>query len=111
MNTDKTKIISPIKIINQKKNNNNSQLSEFDTNDVFNYDWTEVVSPKSHKRLNSDKQSQLSKTTKTTNNMQFTSHSKFIVTSYHFTRLHKKELEKEGFQAKNVKNALHKVSK
>lgn len=80
----KSKTISPIKIINQntvQKIKNNSQLSESDTNDVFNYEWTEVVSPKSHKRLNSDKQSHLSKSIKTTTNTQFSSHNKFSVLS------------------------------
>lgn len=80
----KPKTISPIKIINQntvQKIKNNSQLSESDMNNVFNYEWTEVVSPKFHKRLNSDKQSQLSKTIKTTANTQFSSHNKFSVLS------------------------------
>lgn len=79
----KSKTISPIKIINQntvQKIKNNNQLSEADTNDVFNFEWTEV-SPKSHKRLNSDKQSQISKTIKTTTNTQFSSHNKFSVLS------------------------------
>ncbi|CAI6353658.1 unnamed protein product [Macrosiphum euphorbiae] len=76
--------ISPIKFINQntvQKIKNNSQLSESDTNNVFNYEWTEVVSPKSHKRLNSDKQNHLSKTIKTTTNTLFSSHNKFSVLS------------------------------
>lgn len=77
----KSKTISPIKIVNQNtvlKIKNNNQLSEADTNDVFNFEWTEV-SPKTHKRLNSDKQSQISKTIKTTTNTQFSSHNKFSV--------------------------------
>jgi len=80
----KHKTISPIKIINQntvQKIKNNSHVSEPDANNVFNYEWTEVVSPKSHKRLNSDKQSQLSKTIKTTANTQISSHNKFSVLS------------------------------
>lgn len=83
MSTNKPqKPISPIKIINQntvQKENNiaNKSLNESDTDDVFNYDWTEVVSPKSKKRLNSNKQTPLSKTIKTNTNTQFSSYSKF----------------------------------
>jgi len=85
MSTKITKPITPIKIINQNtiqsKNTRISQSTDSDTNDVFNYDWTEVVSPKSHKRRNSSKQSPSSKTTKTTTNAQFSSHNKFKVLS------------------------------
>lgn len=78
------KPIAPIKIINQntvQKINNiaNKSLNESDTDDVFNYDWTEVVSPKSKKRLNSNKQTPLSKTIKTNTNTQFSSHNKFTI--------------------------------
>jgi hypothetical protein len=83
MNTKITKTISPIKIINQntvqRKNTHNSQLSYYDNNDVLNYDWIEVVSPKFQKRLNSEKQSPLSKTIKTTTSTQFSSRNKFSV--------------------------------
>lgn len=41
--------------------NNNSQSSEFDMNDVFNYNWKEAVSIKSHKLLIFDNQNPLSK--------------------------------------------------
>ncbi|KAL4120846.1 hypothetical protein QTP88_013462 [Uroleucon formosanum] len=85
MSTKITKPITPIKIINQNtiqsKNTRISQSTDSETNDVFNYDWTEVVSPKSHKRRNSSKQSPSSKTTKTTTNAQFSSHNKFNVLS------------------------------
>jgi len=80
VNTNNTKTISPIKIIDRntiqkKKNCNNSQSSERDTTDVFNYDWNGVVTPKPHKRLNSDKQNPLSKTNR------FSTRNKFNVVS------------------------------
>jgi len=85
MSTKLTKPITPIKIINQntiqKNNTRNSQSTDSDTNDVFNYEWTEAISPKSHKRSNSSKQNPPSKTTKTTTNTQFSSYNKFTVLS------------------------------
>jgi hypothetical protein len=65
----------------QRKNTNNSQPSYTNNNDVFNYDWTEVVSHKSQKRLNSEKQNPLSKTAKTTTSTQFSSSNKFSILS------------------------------